>query len=140
MTSSYTYCIYSQSLRIFKNNLKNQNNVVLQLRHHLLNLKTTVLYITYYASNFLYFLSERILHILERLDQGHLHPLNEQSETDISRPGIEPGPPWWEVIPLAKSYLNSLLNGQYHEIFDFRFFFKNQFPPEYTIRAVSNFF
>jgi hypothetical protein len=33
------------------------------------------------------------------------------------------------------------LKGQYHEIFDFRFF-KNLFlsNPEYTIRAVTNFF
>jgi hypothetical protein len=33
-----------------------------------------------------------------------------------------------------------LLNGQGHEIFDFSFFFMNQFTqaPEYLIRAVSN--
>jgi hypothetical protein len=30
-------------------------------------------------------------------------------ETDMSRLGIEPGPPRWEASTLAKSYLNSLL-------------------------------
>jgi hypothetical protein len=47
--------------------------------------------------------------INERLDQGHLHPLLEQAETDISRPGIEQGPPRWEASTLAKSYSNSQL-------------------------------
>jgi hypothetical protein len=28
---------------------------------------------------------------MDRLDQGHLHPLLENPETDMSRPGIEPG-------------------------------------------------
>jgi hypothetical protein len=30
---------------------------------------------------------------MERLDQGLLHPLLEHPETNMSRPGIEPGPP-----------------------------------------------
>ncbi len=38
---------------------------------------------------------------MEWLDQGHLHP---PPESDTSRPGIEPGPPWWEVSTLANSY------------------------------------
>jgi hypothetical protein len=29
----------------------------------------------------------------QRLDQGHLHPKLEVPGTDMSRPGIEPGPP-----------------------------------------------
>jgi hypothetical protein len=28
---------------------------------------------------------------MERLDQGHLHPLQEDPETNMSRPGIKPG-------------------------------------------------
>jgi hypothetical protein len=30
---------------------------------------------------------------MKRLDQGHLHPLLEHPETNMSRPGIEPVPP-----------------------------------------------
>ncbi len=30
---------------------------------------------------------------MERLDHGHLHPLLEHRETNMSRPGIEPGSP-----------------------------------------------
>jgi hypothetical protein len=30
---------------------------------------------------------------MKRLDQGHLHPLLEHPETNMSRPGIKPGPP-----------------------------------------------
>ncbi len=30
---------------------------------------------------------------MERLDQGHLHPLLEHPETNMSRPGIEPRSP-----------------------------------------------
>jgi hypothetical protein len=41
---------------------------------------------------------------MERLDQGILHPLLEQPETDMSRPGIEPRPP--QASTLAKSYSN----------------------------------
>jgi hypothetical protein len=29
----------------------------------------------------------------------------------MSRPGIKPGPPWWEASTLAKSYSNSALIG-----------------------------
>ncbi len=35
--------------------------------------------------------------------------LNWRFETDMSRPGIKPGPPKWEASALAKSYLNSAL-------------------------------
>ncbi len=45
--------------------------------------------------------------IMERLDQGHLHPLLEQVETDMSRPGIEPVPQRWEASTPAKNYSNS---------------------------------
>ncbi len=43
---------------------------------------------------------------MERLDQGYLHSLPKQLETDMSQPGIEPG---WEASALAKRYSNSLL-------------------------------
>jgi hypothetical protein len=46
---------------------------------------------------------------IERLDQGHLHPLIEKPETDMSRPGIERWPPQREASTIAKSYSNSLL-------------------------------
>ncbi len=41
-----------------------------------------------------------------------------------------------------KSFLLSYLKGQCHEIFDFRFSIWMSFPqaPDYTIRAISNFF
>jgi hypothetical protein len=42
---------------------------------------------------------------LEKLDEGHLHPLLEQSETNMSRPGIEPGPPRWEASMRASKEL-----------------------------------
>jgi hypothetical protein len=44
---------------------------------------------------------------MERLDQGHVHPNLEVPgvRTDMSRPGIEPGPPAWE----EKSHQDSLL-------------------------------
>jgi hypothetical protein len=45
---------------------------------------------------------------MERLDQGHLHPLLEHPETNMSRPGNEPGPPASQARTLAKSYSNSL--------------------------------
>jgi len=41
---------------------------------------------------------------MERLVQGHLHPRFE-----VRRLRIEPGPPQWEAITLAKCYLNSVL-------------------------------
>ncbi len=31
------------------------------------------------------------------------------TETDITRPGIEPGTPWWEASTIEKSHSNSLL-------------------------------
>jgi hypothetical protein len=31
--------------------------------------------------------------VMDKLDQGHFHPLLEHPETNKSRPGIEPGPP-----------------------------------------------
>ncbi len=40
---------------------------------------------------------------MERLDQGHLHP-----RSDMSRPGIDPGPRW-EASTLEKSHSNSFL-------------------------------
>ncbi len=43
---------------------------------------------------------------MKRLDQGHLRG----PETDMSRPGIEPGPPRWEASTLEKSHSNSLFN------------------------------
>ncbi len=48
---------------------------------------------------------------MDRLDQGHLHPLLEQPKTDMSQPGIERRPPQREssTIYIAKSYSNSLL-------------------------------
>jgi hypothetical protein len=39
------------------------------------------------------FTGDNIKDIMKRLDQGHLHPLQEHPETNKSRPGIEPGPP-----------------------------------------------
>ncbi len=45
----------------------------------------------------------------EGLDQGHLHPKLEVPKTDISGPGIEPGPPQWESSTPEKSHSNSLL-------------------------------
>jgi hypothetical protein len=44
----------------------------------------------------------------EELDQDHLHPLREHTETNMSRPGIEPGPPASQASTPAKRYLNSL--------------------------------
>ncbi len=46
---------------------------------------------------------------MERLDQGHLHPLLEVQT--MSRPGIKPRPQRWEANTLAKSYSNSPVNG-----------------------------
>jgi hypothetical protein len=44
------------------------------------------------------------------LDQGILHPKLEVPRlTCLSRPGIQPGPPRWEAITLAKSYSNSVI-------------------------------
>jgi hypothetical protein len=37
-------------------------------------------------------------------DQGHLHP-----RLEVRRLGLEPGPPRWEAITLAKSYSNGVL-------------------------------
>jgi hypothetical protein len=48
---------------------------------------------------------------MKKLDQGHPHPKLEISETDMSRPGIEPGPPRWEASTLEKSDWNNLLIG-----------------------------
>ncbi len=49
--------------------------------------------------------------LMERLDQGgHIHPLLEHPETNMSWPGIEPGSPASQASTLAKSYSNSLLN------------------------------
>jgi len=49
-----------------------------------------------YENRFLYkFFSNK--YIMERLDQGHLHPLPELPKTDISRPGIEYRPPRCET-------------------------------------------
>jgi hypothetical protein len=42
------------------------------------------------------------------LDQGHLHPLLERAETNMSRPVIEPWLPASQASTLAKSYLNGL--------------------------------
>jgi hypothetical protein len=47
------------------------------------------------------------LGLMKRLDQGHLHPLLEHPETNMSRPGIEQAS---QASNLAKSYSNSLLN------------------------------
>ncbi len=46
---------------------------------------------------------------MERLDQGHLHPLLEHPRLTHAWPGIECRPPRWEVSTLAMSYSNSLL-------------------------------
>jgi hypothetical protein len=35
--------------------------------------------------------------------------MTRDPETDMSRPGIKPGPPLWEESNLAKSYSNSVL-------------------------------
>ncbi len=43
---------------------------------------------------------------MNRLDQGHLHP--KLPKTDMSRPGIKAGPPWWKVRKeLSKQLVNS---------------------------------
>ncbi len=42
---------------------------------------------------------------MESLDQGHLHYLLQNPETNMSRPGIEPGS---QASTLAKNYSNSL--------------------------------
>ncbi len=60
-----------------------------------------------------YSLSDRTDHIgvttMKRLDQGHLHPKLDISgvRTDMSRPGIKPGPPRRETSTLEKSHTNS---------------------------------
>jgi hypothetical protein len=41
--------------------------------------------------------------IMERLDQGHLHPLLEHPETNMSRPGIECASPASQAGTLSKS-------------------------------------
>ncbi len=41
--------------------------------------------------------------VLKRLDQGHIHPLQEHLETNMSQPRIEPGS---QASTLAKSYSN----------------------------------
>ncbi len=45
---------------------------------------------------------------MERLDLGHLHPLQEHPETNMSRPGIEPGPPASQAFRTA--YLTAIRN------------------------------
>ncbi len=44
------------------------------------------------------------------LREGHLHP---KPEADMSRPGIEPGPPRWEASSLEKSQTKLLLGTSY---------------------------
>ncbi len=48
------------------------------------------------------------LRIMERLDQGLLHPPLGYCKTNMSCLGIEPGSPVLQVCTLAKSYSNSL--------------------------------
>jgi hypothetical protein len=45
---------------------------------------------------------------MKRRDQGHLHPLLEHPETNMSRPGIEPVPLASQASTLAKSYSNTI--------------------------------
>jgi hypothetical protein len=40
---------------------------------------------------------------MKRFDQGHLNPLLEHPETNMSRQGIEPGPPASQASTLANS-------------------------------------
>jgi hypothetical protein len=52
--------------------------------------------------------------------RGHLHP---KLETDIPRPGIEPGPPQWEASTPEKSHPNSLLInriGEFKKLSEYR--------------------
>ncbi len=46
---------------------------------------------------------------MERLDPGHLHPVLEQPETDMFRPGVEPGPLRLEASILEKSNSDNFL-------------------------------
>ncbi len=46
---------------------------------------------------------------MQRLDQGNLHPILEQPETDMFRPGVEPGPLRLDASILEKSNSNSFL-------------------------------
>jgi hypothetical protein len=46
---------------------------------------------------------------MEKLDQGNLHPILEQPETDMFRPGVEPGPLRLDASILEKSNSNSFL-------------------------------
>ncbi len=39
---------------------------------------------------------------MERLDQGHLHPLLGHPETNMTKPGIEPEPPTSQASTPAK--------------------------------------
>ncbi len=54
-------------------------------------------------------ITQKMTQKLKRLDKSHLHPKLEVLRTDMSRPGITPGPPRWGASTLEKSYSNSLL-------------------------------
>jgi hypothetical protein len=49
-------------------------------------------------------MSPRMYASMKRIDQGHPNP---DPKTDLSRPGIEPGPSRWEASALEKSHSNS---------------------------------
>jgi hypothetical protein len=44
-------------------------------------------------------------------DQDPLYPSSRGPRTDMSRPGIEPGPPAWEASTLEKNHLDSIFAG-----------------------------
>jgi|LakMenEpi03Aug12_release.lakeMendotaPanAssembly.Ray.scaffolds.fasta_scaffold1071400_1 hypothetical protein len=53
--------------------------------------------------------SGTLVGIMEKIDQGSVHPSKKHYETDISRPVYEPWPPASQAGTLPKSYLYSLL-------------------------------
>jgi hypothetical protein len=49
---------------------------------------------------------------ITRPDQGHRYTYSSRGpRTDMSRPGLEPGPPAWEASTLEKIHLDSLYAG-----------------------------
>ncbi len=47
---------------------------------------------------------------METIYQCHLHPLQEQPETDMSQPGIKPWPERWEASTTSNSLLIAIQN------------------------------
>ncbi len=78
--------------------------------------------------------------IMKRLDQGHLHPLLEHHETNMSRPGIEPEPPGATGEHSSKELFKQLLLllfGTSTVLMTLMFFWVKLLPKLGTLRRIS---